>query len=164
MDKILAAVNQYDLVVYLIPGIVFCQLTDWFYGTAFIGESPITIMITSYIFGMLIGSIGSIVIEPICKCFKIINMVNYDRWSKALDQCERVETLTTKTTVYRSWIALIVVQIILSFILPMSALALSLGKFGFYLSMCVVFLLLVMAYRKQVNYVRRCVDSVLSDS
>lgn len=163
MDKIFEALNHYDIVTCLIPGMVFCQLTDWIYGTRLIEGNSITLMIISYVLGIVVGRIGSVIIEPICEDTKIIVKADYERWRKAASQCEEVKTLTTKSTVYRSWIALMLIQIILLFIFPLSAFAADIGRCNLFFGQFIVFVLLILSYRKQIDYVRKRVDGVMSD-
>ena len=163
MDKIFESLNHYDIVTCLIPGIVFCQLIDWLYGTKFIEENTITLMIISYVFGIIVSRIGSIIIEPLCKVSKIIVMADYEQWRKAASQCEEVKTLTTKSTVYRSWVALMLIQIILLLIFPLSDFASNIGKCYLFFGQFIVLILLILSYRKQIDYVCKRVNGVMSD-
>ena len=67
MEKILESLNQYEILTCLVPGMVFCQLTDWFYGTEIIAGNSVSLLIEGYIFGQMISRTGSLIVEPMCK-------------------------------------------------------------------------------------------------
>ena len=164
MDKILQALNQYDVVTCIIPGLVFCQLTDWMYCTKFMGTDAFNLLVTSYIFGLIISRIGSIIIEPFCEKVGIIHKAPYSEWVQAKKQDDEIDTITTKSTVYRSLSALIFFQMILYICWLFELQHIIFTRCGIFMLCLAAMGFIFFAYRKQVSYVHKRVQCVLQCS
>lgn len=162
MDKIIETLNPYDIITSLIPGIVFCQFTDWFYGTVLVTDDTASLLISGYIFGQLISRVGSLIVEPVCKITKIIVMAPYNEWLEAKRLDNEISSITEKSTVFRSWVSLALIQIIMPYIVNLNDSVIMFGYWNFFILQLVALVFLLLAYRKQVAYARKRVCKALS--
>ena len=161
MEKLIETLNHYELITCLIPGLMFCQFTDWLYGTGFITDNSVTLIISGYVFGQVISRLGSLVVEPVCKKLKIIIMAPYHDWLEAIKADDKISTITEKSTVYRSWVALVLIHIFMPCVINLNECVLVFGYQKLLIIQLFILTFFLLAYRKQVAYVRKRVQKIV---
>ena len=91
---------------------------------------------------------------------KVIVMAPYDNWRRALEKDDRINLLTEKSTVYRSWIALALIHVFMPCVMRLNESIMLFGYWKFFLIQIAALIFLSLAYRKQVAYVRKCVQFI----
>ena len=162
MEKFLEKLSRYHLLTNLIPGVLFLcflnmlgifhiDLIDWV-KTLFVG----------YFAGMVISRVGSILIEPWFKKWKIVKYAPYTDYLKAEKEDAKIPELLADNNMYRTFVAMFMLLALLEVGHLIPAID-ELMHTGWAAIVLIVLLLLlyVFAYRKQTGYIRKRVEKVI---
>lgn len=156
METLLKIIKPYNLFTTLYPGYLFAVFCDETIQSNIINVHEKSVLLGicfCYFIGSLINRVGSLVIENIMR--KIIDFVEYDDYVEASKQDGKIDMLSQTNNTYRSLSALFLVLTIIK-MLPECIMTVFYNWFDF-----IVFVIYVMAYGKQTNYVIKRVNSVL---
>ena len=121
MEKILEKISEYELFNNLLPGTLFFVLLEWRTGVQLNEDDVIIKILVFYSFGLIIGRFGSLVVEPFCKFFNLIQFSDYSSYIIASERDPIIKTLSTKNNMYRTFLAMS----ILYTIIPLSELCIN---------------------------------------
>ncbi len=164
MDKFLEKLSRYHLLTNLIPGVLFLYMLNMF-GIYSIDMSDwLRVLLVGYFTGMIISRIGSIAIEPWFQKWKIVKYAPYSDFLKAEKVDGKIQELLGDNNMYRTFVAMFLLLTILEIghLIPVvdgfihsdaAVIVLLLG----------LFLMFVLAYRKQTSYIRKRVEKIASD-
>jgi len=155
MDQLVDKISSYNLFNYLLPGTVFALLADQFTSISLIRENLFEAFFFYYFIGMVISRIGSLVIEPILKRARFVQFAEYDQYTEASKEDDRIELLSEVNNTYRTISSALLVLLLLMFYDDM---LINPGN-GFelihYLILLFLFLLFIFSYRKQTTYITK---------
>lgn len=161
MKEILEKISSYNLFNYLFPGIIFCVVSEPVSGYKLINDNIIYGIFLYYFSGLLISRFGSIVIEPVLKHLKFVDFAPYKDYIKASKKDQKIELLSESNNMYRTLISMIVclgimllyshIEKKIPFVLPYRLEVVGLT----------VLVLLLLSYRKQTDYVRIRINTIL---
>ena len=158
MTNLIQIITTYNLLNYLIPGVLFVIFAEYFTHYSFLTDNVIIGMFLYYFIGMLISRFGSMVIEPFLKNIGFLNFAEYSDFVRANKEDSKIETLSVQNNQYRTIVALPVSLIVLK-IWEHLSLYFSLEEGAeFVLFLLFLFLLFLFAYRKQTDYIRTRVN------
>ena len=162
METLLDRLSSYNLLNYLLPGVLFLVLVD-ILDIADIDESNILLMIfVGYFAGMFISRVGSVVIEPWFKKMRIVEYAKYEDFVKAEAKDSKIPTLLSENNLFRTFIALFLILLVLFSIclIPQAKewLRTPLAKIIVLLLTLVLF---IVSYSKQSNYIRKRIEMAL---
>lgn len=80
MDKILDKISSYSLFNHLVPGIIFILLLNFFCGISLASQDIAKDFILYYLVGLIVNSVGSIVIEWLFKSVGAIKHEPYENF------------------------------------------------------------------------------------
>lgn len=136
-----------------LPGAFFCILFRWQTGVGYEVNDTATEILVFYFISMIISRFGSIILEPLCKKLRFIEKEDYEDYIEASKRDPKIETLSTKNNMYRTFAAAVilcgivwVVQCIAEKRAALRAVTITMGWIA-------LFVLLLMAYRKQNDFV-----------
>ena len=162
MSSILEKLGSYQILTNLLPGAFFGLTLKFFFGltlpTKNIGED----IVVYYFMGLIINRIGSLVVEPVLKKLRFIKYAPYPDFAKAAKADSKIDTLSEMNNYIRS---LLTCVLLLPVMWILQALSLKWTWFSMNWEWGAIALLVVLflfAYRKQTNYVRKCVEAVNS--
>ena len=169
----MTSLSKYDIIINLIPGIIFIVLLPepmkGKLDTGTIWQD----MCLSYFSGLIIGRIGSLIIEPVINTkffnYALVHRVSYSEYVLAKKLDEDIELLNEKNTLYRTMSALCFCVFITVLYIEytelhdiFSSIIQTLSSFG---GMFLFFaMLFVYAIRKQSMYVVKRVEVVLHNN
>lgn len=163
MEKLLEQISAYELLNNLLPGTLFCVLLKWHTGYQATNSSVIAEIFIFYFVGLVIGRFGSLVIEPLYKKLKIITTADYDKFIEASAKDTKIETLSAKNNMYRTFVAVFVLYIIFLaaewLVIKYPVLQPGLTGTGVIL----IILLFSFSYRKQTDYIRNRINKHAND-
>lgn len=159
MDKLLDKLSSYNLFNYLIPGLVFGGIfveLDFF---EFPTKNVFADLVAAYALGLLISRLGSLLVEPLFKYFKIIEFSDYPDYVYACDNDEKIEIFVEQTNSYRTFLAGFLL-ILASYPTVVLADHLNLSSNARSVSLLVAGLLIcIWSYKKQSDYVSKRVNA-----
>ena len=109
MEKI----SSYNIFNYLVPGTLFVGLGEQLTSVSLIQSDLLIALILYYFIGLIISRIGSLIVEPLLKGFKILRFANYKDFVKASASDPKIELLSEQNNMYRTLCSLSIVLFVL---------------------------------------------------
>lgn len=156
MEKLLEKLTSYNLFNYLLPGIIFSILLEKTTDYSIIQENIVVEAFLAYFIGLLISRISSLIIEPILKKVKFVKFADYKDFVLASENDNKIELLSESNNMYRVFISLFVVLIIVN--IYEQLLQQILGEYTNFVVTVFLLLLFLFSYRKQTNYITQRVE------
>ena len=160
MNNIIEKLGSYQILTNLFPGAFFVLALKFFSGVAITTQNTSENIILYYFIGFIINRIGSLIVEPVLKKIKFIRFAPYPDFAKAEKIDTKITILSEINNYFRSLLTgsllILFVQIINK--IPLIYIWLSTNWQG--IALLLLLVLFLFAYRKQVNYVRKRVESV----
>ena len=158
MESFLNKLEEYNILNYLLPGIVFTWLAKKYIGIDASPENIFEMLFIYYFIGSVISRLGSLLLEKILIKIKYIKYADYEDYIEATKKDKLIEKLLISSNTYRTFCA--------GFI---SLLALKLLKIiidYFKISTNIFYAILLMlgaiiycfSYKKQTQYITRRVE------
>lgn len=113
MNELLNKISSYNIVNYLLPGIVFAILARDLLHYPAIQPDIITGAFIYYFFGLVISRFGSLVIEPILKKAQFIRCADYGDFVAASKADSKLDLLSEVNNTYRTLCSLFVLMLLL---------------------------------------------------
>lgn len=155
MDKFLDKLSRYHLLTNLIPGVLFLcllrilgiysiDLTNW-----------ILILFVGYFAGLTISRVGSVVIEPWFKRWKIVKYATFCDFLEAEKIDVKIPDLLADNNMYRTFVALFIILILFEIchIIPAADVFLH-TQWAVLTFLVLILLLYILSFRKQTSYIR----------
>ncbi len=153
MEKLLEQISTYELLNNLLPGAHLYTLFCWHTGYQSKIDNVVLELFVFYFIGLVVGRFGSLVIEPLYKKLGIINTADYEDFIEASKKDSKLETLSTKNNMYRTFTAVFMLYAIWRIadwtIIKYPILQPWLMKIGIVL----LILLFSLSYKKQTKYI-----------
>lgn len=153
MKEILEKLSSYNLFNYLLPGIVFVIIEKQFVGYDFTQEDTLTGAFLYYFIGMVISRVGSVVIEPVLKKTSFLKFADYKNFVSASKKDVKIEVLSEANNTYRTIISMLALLFVFKFYQFIEIKFSISNDITTYVSVSVVLLMFLLAYRKQTNYI-----------
>ncbi len=160
MSSILEKLGSYQILTNLLPGTFFGLILKFFFGLTLPTQNVGEDIVVYYFMGLIINRIGSLVVEPILKKLRFIKYAPYPDFTKAGKADSKIDTLSEMNNFTRS---LLTSALLLPVIRILQTLSLKWTWFSLHWEWGAITLLIVLllfAYRKQTNYVRKRVEAV----
>lgn len=154
----LGRISSYNLLNNLIPGAIFCVLLKTFVGYDFISVEIIELLIVFYFSGMVIGRIGSLIIEPVLRTMKVIDNRDHKLYVAAEQKDEKISSISETNNIYRSIITVVFITIIVKLFRIVTTMQWDFGNILEWLLLLALLFLFVLAYRKQTKYLVSRID------
>lgn len=153
--------SQYNFLTNLIPGSVLCILLEYIIGIEVIPFNAYEAGVVFYFAGLVNGRFGSLVVERILKKIKFVHFAQYKDFVAAEKIDSKISTLSQENNTYRSYISVTFLSLLFwvyRLIVDAPTLKVVIGGFLLILGLLILFMF---AYRKQTNYVRSRVESIV---
>lgn len=158
MNELLNKLSSYNLLNYLIPGVIFVILSKEVTGYNFIQQDIILGLFFYYFIGLIISRIGSLVIEPFLKWTGFVHFADYKDYVKASKNDEKIEILSEENNVYRTLGAMVFSVLILMFQEWIINKWLWFGEWREIILVIFLLIMFLFAYRKQTKYVKERIE------
>jgi hypothetical protein len=149
MEKIFDKLSSYNLFNNLLPGLIFLIFIKYLFDLTFINnENLLYILVTAYFAGLAFSRIGSIIVEPILKKVKFIELSDYKDFILATKNDTKIEILLEVANMFRAIV--VVVAFVIGFTIYVNSVP------YFWIILCAeIFILAIFlfSYKKQVRYI-----------
>ena len=163
MDKFFEKLSRYHLLTNLIPGVLFLYLLNMLDIFSIDLSDWLKTLIIGYFAGLVIGRIGSIIIEPWFKKWKIVKYAPYPDYLKAEKDDSKLPDLLADNNMYRTFVAVFMLLVLLEIVhLIPAADEFIHSELAVLILLTCLLLLYVLAFRKQTNYIRKRVEKIVS--
>lgn len=164
MKEFIDRLSGYNIFNYLLPGTLFVYLSKQFTSYSLIQENFLIGLFLYYFIGLVISRIGSLTLEKLLKEIEFIHFKPRKDFLKASKLDPKVDTLSEQNNMYRTLCSLPIVLAIFKFydqvikeVLPWSA------DISNYICMLGLFVLFLLSYRKQTEYVVESIEAALEE-
>ena len=155
MKEFADVISSYRIVNNLIPGGALCVFSYYFIDNRVLFNNVFFNICLFYIVGIVIGRIGSVIVEKVCKDVGFIDRAKYEDFVEAEKSDTSLKTISEISDLYRNMISLcILLEIGCAISLCFNKQSLCLVETALLISV-IVGALMLFAYKKQINYVRR---------
>ena len=162
LEKFFEQLTSYNILNNLLPGAIFCYILKYFLNIDIIANSLIGDLFFYYFCGMVISRIGSILIEPLLKKIKFVEFVDYKLFLEASKVDSKISILSETNNMYRTFIALFTLLLIVKLYEYLSIKFVFLNKYLVVIVIILLLILFIVSYRKQVNYIKKRVENTLN--
>jgi len=160
MLNLLEKLSSYNIFNNLLPGVVFVSLGENLQVLKINHDNWVELAFLYYFIGMVISRIGSLVLEPFLKKVKLLKFADYSKFVIANRIDSKVEVLSETNNTYRT---LATVALLILAAEGKSKLGIAAhwsAETETIILVVVIFLLFVLSYRKQSNYITKRVDTL----
>ena len=102
MNDLVKQISSYNLFNYLLPGAVFCVISQESASVPLVQENLFSAFFFYYFIGLVISRIGSIVVEPALRFLKFIQHPEYKEFVQAETKDNKIGLLSEMNNVYRT--------------------------------------------------------------
>lgn len=157
MDGFWEKISSYNIFNNLFPGALYVYFLERTTHISLSGSDIVKSVILYYFVGLVIGRVGSLLLEPILKVIKVVRFVPYEEYISACALNSKIELLQEVANMYRTLLSMSLLLLGSFFLMEyISGADYSLSK---YTSVFLIFLFLI-SYVKQVAYVIKRVNKV----
>lgn len=164
MDTFLDKLFRYHILNNLIPGIAFLYIIDviGIYGTAF--DNAYGVFFIGYIAGMVLSRLGSVIIEPWFKSWRIVKYAPYPDFLKAEQKDSKINTLLEENNMYRTLVTMFIIVLLLygCSLIPVVNTFMH-TKWATLVLLVLLLVLYALAYRKQTSYIKKRVEKAVKN-
>lgn len=166
MDKFLDKLSSYNILNNILPGVVFCNLLNMLLGVNVIKDGIIESLFMYYFIGMVISRVGSVIVEPICKKIKVVELVPYNEFLKASLEDEKVNILLESNNTYRTMLSMSLILLIIkiySFLKSKFIIFTILANYKTSIIIISLVILFGFSYRKQTSYIKNRAECIIEN-
>jgi hypothetical protein len=155
MKDILDKLTYYNIFNYLFPGVLFSILATNFANLNLVFDDLLIGAFAYYFTGLVISRFGSIIIEPFLKFMSFVKFADYKDFIEASKKDSKIEVLSESNNMFRTLISMFT---LLFLTIGFQKLA---DKWEFLknnqevIFLSILFLLFLLSYRKQTNYITK---------
>lgn len=163
MENWLNRLSSYNILNFLIPGVLFLLLLDTSEIVPIIDKGSILlILFGGYFVGMVLSRIGSILIEPWFKKWKIVKYSEYKDYLIAESTDPKIQSLLSESNMLRTFVAMLLLFLLLYGVCLIDAVKEWLRTpTAIFIILFLLFILFVFSYRKQASYIRKRVEHII---
>ena len=158
MDKFLDKLENYNILNYILPAIIFISGFKYYIGIDInMGDNVISQFFILYFIGLVLSRIGSLIIKPILAKLNIANQkqgVSYAEFFKAESKDAKIKILFANYNMYRTFIAVFCLLLILK---PLYVLK---NYFNIESTICItigiilLIILFICSYKKEFDHIQ----------
>lgn len=161
MEKFLKKISVYQFLNYMIPGTLFIILVDFLKIYELPMDNVLLILFGGYCSGMVLSRIGSLLIEKYLRKWRFVVFAPYEDFKNAEDKDSKVTTLSMENNMFRTFLAMFLVLLVLYGLCLIPVVNESMHtKWMPLITIVLLVLLFLFAYRKQTKYVRKSVEQI----
>lgn len=153
MSEFAARLSSYNLLNYLLSGVVFATLAEKILGRSLVSQNVLAAAFIYYFIGLVVSRFGSVVLEPILKRTGVVVFADHKDYVEASQTDPKLDVLSEQNNVYRTLAAAIVLLLLLALWGAVVGRLPLLGAMEPWIALIVVLALFVLAYRKQSGYI-----------
>lgn len=158
MKDIIDKISSYNLFNYLLPGILFAAIGDQITSYTLVHDDLLIAVFLYYFMGLVISRVGSLIIAPLMKCVKFVELASYADFVQAVRADPKIDLLSEQNNMYRTLCA---VCLMLALLKGGEVATVKLGitsQWMFSVLLVLLFILFALSYRKQTAFVKKRID------
>ena len=163
METFFNKLSDYIFLQTIIPGALVTYISRALLGVNFLTNNSFYDFFIVFIFGLVAGRIGSLIIEPLYKWLKITPFRKHSLFIVAEQKDEKIRRLLDSNNLYRSIIGCLVFLIIEKGYLCLSEKCFWVQNNSFWIIVLSLGFLYSVSYRKQTKYIVSRIDKTIEE-
>ena len=159
MGDLINKLSSYNLFNYLFPGIVFVALSKEITAYSFVQQDILVGAFLYYFIGLVISRFGSLVVEPMLKKIKFIKFADYKDFVVASKKDPQIEVLSEANNTYRTLLSMFLLLFLLKLYEWIAQFWELLQEQNITILLVILFIMFLLSYKKQTNYVNKRVKA-----
>lgn len=158
MKEIVEKISSYNLFNNLLPGVIYVGIIERVTTLSLIDENLFVSAFLCYFIGMIIGRVGSLLIEPLLIKIGFLRFKDYSDFIEASKKDEKIDVLSEQNNTYRT---LVTMTIFVMLTVPYDIVRNSfeqLKSWDIWIITGGILILFVFSYRKQTKYIFKRVE------
>jgi len=155
MKEIFDKLSSYNIFNYLLPGILFVIIANYFTDYNLIQENNLIGAFLYYFIGMVISRFGSLAIEPILKKFKFVKFLNYSEFISASKKDEMINLLSEVNNTYRTLASMLLLLLLLKLYNYFDTMWNFSKEISITIGVVLILFMFLFAFQKQTNYITK---------
>lgn len=161
MKELLDKISSYNLFNYLLPGVVYAVIMEYWTELTFIQENLLASAFLLYFIGLVISRLGSLIIEPILKKIGFVKFADYSDFVQVEKDDKKLEILSEANNMYRTLISLFLMILTSKAYLMIAEKNSFQGQTNMWVTSIFLFTLFLFSYRKQTSYITKRIKAKL---
>ena len=158
MKDVFQKLTSYNIFNCLLPGIVFVILLRYFTSHNLMIDEALSATFFYYFIGLIISRIGSLIVEPLLRKFKIVNFSAYRNFVETSKIDDKIELLSEINNIYRTLLSMLIL-ILLIITYEGTPNFFELGKSTkSIIGLVSLILLFLCSYKKQTEYMNKRIN------
>lgn len=153
MEKVIDKISTYNLLNYLLPGVLFVVLAKNFLFVDLTQGDIVLDVFVYYFVGLMVSRFGSLVIETLLKKIKFLKFSKHEDFIAVSKNDPRLEVLSQENNVYRTFISMFVLLLLSKLYLHIRIVYPHLQNWDFYILISLLLIMFLYSYRKQTVYI-----------
>lgn len=154
MSELFKKISSYNLFNYLLPGILFVVILDYFTPYSFIQENLAIGAFVYYFIGLVISRFGSLVIEPILKKISFLKFADYKDFVIASKKDSKIEIFSEVNNMYRTFSSMFILLLLFKLYELIESRLSALGDWNSLILLVLLLVMFLYSYRKQTKYIK----------
>ena len=157
MESLLERISSYNIFNNLFPGALFVYLLEKSTSVILSVDDIVKNVVLYYFVGLVIGRIGSILLEPLLRFIRVVRFVPYSDYLAACRKDSKIEILQESANMYRTLLSMSLLYLLSLYV--MGFLTGHEYVFSKYAALFFV-IMFIISYIKQIRYIVSRVDKV----
>jgi hypothetical protein len=153
MSELLSKISSYNVLNFLLSGVVFAALAGSIVEPPIVQRNAFTDAFLFYFLGLAVSRFGSLVIEPLLRSTSFVEFANYKDFVSASRRDPKIEVLSEINNVYRTMASVFSLLLLLKLYVRLERLLPLLKAWDTTILAAVLLLLFLFSYRKQTTYI-----------
>jgi len=155
MKDLFDKISSYNLFNYLLPGILFAVIANFFTTFSFIQEDIVLGAFVYYFIGLVISRFGSLIVEPFLKRISFVKFADYKDFISASKKDPKIELLSEGNNTYRTLSAMFILLLLLKLYDLVEVRFPLLRTWNSGLFIVIALCMFLCSYRKQTEYIKK---------
>lgn len=158
MEKVIDKISTYNLLNYLLPGVLFVVLAKNFLFIDLTQGNIVLDVFVYYFVGLVISRFGSLIIEKLLKKIKFIKFAEHKDFVNVSKDDPKLEILSQENNMHRTFIAMFVLLLLSKLYFYIETIYPFLLNYDFYILISLLLVMFLYSYRKQTIYIFKRVN------
>lgn len=160
MEKVIDKISTYNLLNYLLPGVLFVIFAKSFLLLDLTQGDIVLDVFIYYFIGLVVSRFGSLVTETLLKKIKFLKFTKHEDFVTASKDDPKLELLSQENNMYRTFISMFVLLLISKLYLHIRIVYPFLQSYDFYILISMLLVMFLYSYRKQTTYIFKRINTV----
>ncbi|MBF4801315.1 hypothetical protein [Aeromonas hydrophila] len=162
MNELIKNISSYNIFNNFLPGVIFCALVESFFSIKIASSDIVSNVFYYYFIGVVIGRIGSLIIQPLFVRGKLVSMETYARYIEATKKDSKIEILSETNNMYRTILSTIICLLFFSGFNSACAHVELINEYKFQIIIISLIVVFVFSYKKQTKFITERINKALS--